>query len=39
MCMATPAMAGDKLIIRSEDRIYCLQEGAEWLKDKESAAE
>ncbi|MCH7728381.1 MAG: alpha/beta fold hydrolase, partial [Planctomycetes bacterium] len=38
MCMATPAIAGDKLIIRSEDHIYCLQEGAE-LKEKESAVE
>jgi outer membrane protein assembly factor BamB len=38
MCMATPAMAGDKLIIRSEDRVYCLQEGAERLNGKERSA-
>lgn len=24
LCMATPAMAGDKLIIRSEHRVYCI---------------
>ena len=28
MCMATPAMAGDKLIVRSEHRIYCFKNGA-----------
>jgi len=29
MCMATPAMAGDKLIIRTDTRVYCLSnEGA-----------
>ena len=25
MCMATPALAGDKLIIRTDARIYCFQ--------------
>ncbi len=29
MCMSTPAIAGDKLLIRSEDHIYCLQQAAE----------
>jgi len=24
LCMATPAMAGDKLLIRTEERIYCM---------------
>ena len=24
LCMATPAVAGDKLILRSADRIYCI---------------
>jgi outer membrane protein assembly factor BamB len=28
MCMATPAMAGDSLLIRTAKRLYCLQEGA-----------
>lgn len=28
MCMATPALSGDKLIIRSEDHIWCLKQGA-----------
>jgi outer membrane protein assembly factor BamB len=28
MCMATPAIVGDKLIIRTAPRIYCIQEGA-----------
>jgi outer membrane protein assembly factor BamB len=28
MCMATPAIAGDKLLIRTETQLYCLQEGA-----------
>ena len=27
MCMATPAMAGDKLIIRTDTRVYCLSNG------------
>ena len=27
MCMATPAIAGDKLLIRTAARIYCLKEG------------
>ena len=39
MCMATPAMADDKLFIRSEHRIYCFRKGAERLNDKEPAAE
>ncbi|MCG8585993.1 MAG: PQQ-binding-like beta-propeller repeat protein [Pirellulales bacterium] len=26
MCMATPAMAGDRLLIRTEDRVYCVRE-------------
>ena len=24
MCMATPAMAGDKLLIRTDARVYCI---------------
>jgi outer membrane protein assembly factor BamB len=28
MCMATPAIAGNKLLIRTETGLYCLQEGA-----------
>jgi outer membrane protein assembly factor BamB len=28
MCMATPAMAGDRLLIRSAARLYCIREGA-----------
>ncbi len=31
MCMATPAIAGDKLLIRTEDRLYCLKKGAKSL--------
>ncbi|MFP6901875.1 MAG: PQQ-binding-like beta-propeller repeat protein, partial [Opitutales bacterium] len=27
MCMATPALAGDKLIIRTDARIYCFKKG------------
>lgn len=27
MCMATPAMAGDRLLIRSATRLYCLRNG------------
>jgi len=27
MCMATPAMAGDRLIIRTSARIYCIRSG------------
>ena len=38
MCMATPAMAADKLIIRTEHRVYCLQEGAELPQDAAPAA-
>jgi len=26
MCMATPAMAGDKLLIRTAARIYCIRQ-------------
>jgi len=25
MCMATPAMSGDRLLIRTAARIYCIQ--------------
>jgi len=28
MCMATPAVAGNNLLIRTETSLYCLQEGA-----------
>jgi outer membrane protein assembly factor BamB len=28
MCMATPAIAGDKLLIRTAARLYCIQKGA-----------
>lgn len=28
MCMATPIVLGDKLVIRTSQRVYCLQEGA-----------
>ncbi|MBL9123649.1 MAG: PQQ-binding-like beta-propeller repeat protein [Planctomycetaceae bacterium] len=28
MCMATPAVAGDKLLIRTDTQLYCLQQGA-----------
>jgi len=28
MCMATPAIVGDKLILRTAARVYCLQQGA-----------
>ena len=28
MCMATPAIAGDRLLIRSSARIYCIKSGA-----------
>lgn len=28
MCMATPAMAGDRLLIRTSARIYCIRSGA-----------
>lgn len=28
MCMATPALAGDRLLIRAEKRLYCIREGA-----------
>ena len=29
MCMATPALAGDKLLIRTDARIYCFRKGQE----------
>ena len=28
MCMATPAIAGDRLLIRTDKRLYCMQKGA-----------
>ena len=28
MCMATPAIVGDKLVIRAARRVYCIQKGA-----------
>jgi outer membrane protein assembly factor BamB len=28
MCMATPALAGEQLLIRAEKRLYCIKEGA-----------
>jgi len=28
MCMATPAMAGDRLLIRTSARLYCLRSPA-----------
>jgi outer membrane protein assembly factor BamB len=28
MCMATPAIVGDKLLIRTSARLYCIQKGA-----------
>ena len=28
LCMATPAIAGNKLIIRTEHRLYCIKKGA-----------
>ena len=28
MCMATPAIAADRLLIRSSARIYCIRSGA-----------
>lgn len=28
MCLATPAIAGDRLLIRSSSRLYCIQAGA-----------
>jgi outer membrane protein assembly factor BamB len=30
MCMATPAVADDRLLIRTAARLYCLREGAHW---------
>ena len=26
MCMATPALAGDRLVIRTANRVYCLRQ-------------
>ena len=28
MCMATPAIAGDRLLIRTSSRLYCIRAGA-----------
>jgi hypothetical protein len=28
MCMATPAIVGDRLLIRTDPRIYCIRQGA-----------
>ncbi len=28
MCMATPAVAGDRLLLRTSGRLYCIQKGA-----------
>jgi outer membrane protein assembly factor BamB len=28
MCMATPAISGDKLLIRTDTKMYCIQQGA-----------
>ena len=28
MCMATPAIAGDRLLIRTSERLYCIRNGA-----------
>jgi outer membrane protein assembly factor BamB len=39
MCMATPAIAGDRLIIRTEQRMFCLQKGAELSGANGAAAE
>jgi sugar lactone lactonase YvrE/outer membrane protein assembly factor BamB len=30
MCMATPALADNRLLIRTAARLYCLREGATW---------
>jgi hypothetical protein len=29
MCMATPAIAGDRLIIRTLTKLYCIRQPAE----------
>ncbi len=34
MCMATPAMVGDKLIIRTEARVYCFKKSGEGSESK-----
>ncbi len=34
MCMATPAIAGDRLIIRTSARIYCVQSKVSKVKEK-----
>ena len=33
MCMATPAIVGDKVLLRTAARMYCLKKGAK-LKDE-----
>ena len=32
MCMATPVVLGDKLLIRTSARIYCIQDSAQLTK-------
>ena len=39
MCMATPALAGDKLIIRTEKRVYCLKTGVELKQEKKPSVD
>jgi outer membrane protein assembly factor BamB len=29
MCMATPALLGDRLVIRTQGHLFCLKEGAQ----------
>ncbi len=33
MCMATPAVIGDKLLIRTDTQLYCIQQGAKLAAD------
>ena len=33
MCMATPAVIGDKLLIRTDTQVYCIQQGAKLALD------
>lgn len=33
MCMATPAIVGDKLLIRTDTQLYCIQQGAKLAAD------
>lgn len=33
MCMATPAVIGDKLLIRTDTQVYCIQQGAKLAAD------